>query len=104
MVLIVDTVVAGVMSYDQGLEFVVRRAELLSPEPNRPGGMAIIAASKETVAQLIQQLGFEDKVVIAVYNDTESHVISGELSAVEAVLSGAKTQGLRGAKLKVTQG
>lgn len=82
----------------------MKRAELLCANPNKPGGMAIIAASEQTITHLIKQSGFRNEVVIAVYNDAESHVISGELTAVEDVLSSAKLEGLRGAKLKVTQG
>uniref|UniRef100_A0A8H7XR57 Uncharacterized protein n=1 Tax=Psilocybe cubensis TaxID=181762 RepID=A0A8H7XR57_PSICU len=101
---IAAVVIAGTLTYRQGLEFVVRRAELLLSDHDKPGGMAMIAASEEAITHLIKQSGFQKEVVIAVYNDSESHVISGELTAVEEVLSKAKLAGLRGTKLKVTQG
>lgn len=99
-----STVVAGAMSYELGLELVVKRAKLFSSNATAPGGMAIIAASKEVINQLIHHLGLNGRVVIAVYNGPESHVISGELSSVDVLLSNAKMQGIKGAKLNVTQG
>lgn len=92
------------MSYELGLELVIRRADILRSDPADPGGMGIIAAAKETITLLIRQLKLEDDLVIAVYNSPQSHVVSGRLSAVDLFVSRAKSVGLRAAKLNVSQG
>lgn len=92
------------MSYEFGLELVVKRAEILRSDPTQPGGMAIIAATKEIISQQMHQLGLGNRLVIAVFNGPESHVVSGEVPAVESLLAYAKAHGLRGAKLNVEQG
>jgi len=68
--------------------------------------MAIVATSKDIIIELLRQLGLEGRLVIAVYNGSQSHVVSGELVALDAFLLAAKTKGLRlgVAKLKVAQG
>jgi len=99
-------VVAGAMSYEVGLQLVVERAKLLRSDPAKPGGMAIIASSEVSILRLIDQLGLDGQLelVIAVYNGPESHVVSGELSAIDTFLANAKTHGLRCTKLKIEQG
>ncbi|KDR66938.1 hypothetical protein GALMADRAFT_232329 [Galerina marginata CBS 339.88] len=96
-------VVAGAMSYEVGLELVVKRAKLLRSDPFQTGGMAIIASSEENILQLFRQLGLDSRLVIAVYNGPESHVISGEHSAIDVFLANAKIHGLRCTKLNVEQ-
>lgn len=66
--------------------------------------MAIVATSKGIIIELLRQLGHEGRLVIAVYNGSQSHVVSGGLVALDAFLLAAKTKGLRVAKLKVAQG
>jgi acyl transferase domain-containing protein len=97
-------VIAGGLTYELGLELVIKRSEILRSDPAHPGGMAIVATSKNTITELLRQLGLEGRLVIAVYNSSQSHVVSGELVALDAFLSMAKTKGLRVGKLKVAQG
>ena len=86
------------------MQFVVIRATLLRANPAHPGGMAAVAASEEKVAQYISKLNIDDCVAIAVYNGPESHVVSGEMKAVEKLISAVKADGLRATKLVVDQG
>lgn len=96
--------IGGALSYEIGLDLVVTRARLLQSDPTHPGGMAIVGASQERVLHVIHELGLEDRLVIAVYNGPESHVISGEIKAIDAFLSIASIRGFRAAKVKVDQG
>ncbi|CAA7264466.1 unnamed protein product [Cyclocybe aegerita] len=96
--------ISGALSYELALQLVVTRSEILRSEPNQPGGMAIVAASKEWIQRLIQQLQLDALLVIAVYNGPGSHVISGYLTAIDTFLSNAKIHGVRCSKLNVNQG
>ena len=97
-------VIAGSLTYELGLELVIERSEILRSDPAHPGGMAIVATSRGTITELLQQLGLEGRLVLAVYNSSQSHVVSGELVALDAFLLTAKSKGLRVGKLKVAQG
>jgi malonyl CoA-acyl carrier protein transacylase len=66
--------------------------------------MAIVGASQERILHIIHELGLDDQLVIAVYNGPESHVISGEIKAIDTFLSSASLRGVRAAKVKVNQG
>ncbi|KAF8151526.1 hypothetical protein B0H34DRAFT_132545 [Crassisporium funariophilum] len=101
---IAAAVIARAFSFEVGLQFVVVRAQLLRADPKRPGGMAAVAASEEKVAHYISKLGINDRVAIAVYNGPEAHVVSGELKAVERLISAVKSDGLRATKLVIDQG
>lgn len=97
-------VIAGGLTYELGLELVIKRSEILRSDPTNPGGMVIVAASKGTITELLRQLGLEGRLVIAVYNGSQSHVVSGDLVALDVFLLMAKNKGLRARKLQVTQG
>jgi acyl transferase domain-containing protein len=97
-------VIARAFSFEVGLQFVVVRATLLCTNPAQPGGMAAIAASEDKVACYISKLDIDSCVAIAVYNGSESHVVSGEMKAVEKLISAVKVDGLWATKLVVDQG
>jgi acyl transferase domain-containing protein len=97
-------VIARAFSFQVGLQFVVVRATLLRANPAHPGGMAAVAASEEKVARYISKLDIDGRVAIAVYNGPESHVVSGELKAIEKLISVVKADGIRATKLVVDQG
>lgn len=97
-------VLSGALSFDVGLDLVIARARILRSDPSRPSGMAIVAASRETIRQIISQLGFANKLVIAVYNGPESHVVSGEMVALESFIAHSKYNGIKTSKLRVSQG
>ncbi|KIM43996.1 hypothetical protein M413DRAFT_372839 [Hebeloma cylindrosporum] len=101
---IAAVVIAGGLTYELGLELVIKRSELLRSDPAHPGGMALIATSKGIITELLRQLGLEGRLVIAVYNGPQSHVLSGELVALDVFLLTAKSKGLRASKLNVVQG
>jgi len=94
-------VIGGALPYEIGLNFVVTRAQLLRSDPTRPGGMAIVEASQERILRVIHELGLDSRLIIAVYNSPESHVISGEIRAIDIFLT---TAGFRGIKVNVDQG
>ena len=96
--------IGGALPYEIGLDLVVTRARLLQSDPAHPGGMAIVGASQDRVLDIIRELGLDDRLVIAVYNGPESHVISGEIKAIDAFLSIASIKGFKAAKIKVDQG
>ena len=96
--------IGGALRYEIGLDLVVTRARLLQSDPTHPGGMAIVGASQERILDIIREMGLDDRLVIAVYNGPESHVISGEIKAIDAFLSIASIRGFRAAKVKVDQG
>ncbi|KAF8811343.1 ketoacyl-synt-domain-containing protein [Phlegmacium glaucopus] len=101
---IAAAVIARAFSFEVGLQFVVVRATLLRADPAHPGGMAAVAAPEEKVARYISKLDLEGRVAIAVYNGPESHVVSGEMKAIEKLISAVKADGLRATKLVVDQG
>lgn len=96
--------VAGSLGFELALDLVITRAKLLRSEANRPGGMAIINASEGRIAGLIKDLNLSNQLVIAVYNGPNSHVVSGEMKAVEVFLAEAKSNAIRAKILPVGQG
>ncbi|KAJ3515067.1 hypothetical protein NLJ89_g1986 [Agrocybe chaxingu] len=101
---IAASVIAGAFSFDHGLQFVVIRAKLLRADPAHPGGMVAVAAPEERVNHYISSLGLQGRVAIAVYNGSDSIVVSGELKGVEKLMAAVKRDGLRSVKLVVDQG
>ncbi|TFK38563.1 hypothetical protein BDQ12DRAFT_116355 [Crucibulum laeve] len=101
---IAAVVVAGALTFDQGLQFVVKRAHLLRADPENPGGMAAIAETEDVIMGYIDSLELGDELALAVYNGSKSHVISGSLAAVERLVAAVKSDGLRATKLNVDQG
>ena len=66
--------------------------------------MAAVAASEEKVARYISKSDIDGRVAIAVFNGPESHIVFGELKAVEKLISAVKADGLRATKLVMDQG
>jgi acyl transferase domain-containing protein len=97
-------VCSGGIEYENAFRFVVARAEALAADPSNPGAMVAVAATEDIVQHHIKELGIQDRVVIAVANGKESHVVSGSAPAVEEMYTTAKKNGLRAAMLKVDQG
>lgn len=97
-------VIAHAFDFELGLQFVVIRAQLLRADPARPGGMIAIAAPEDRITRYISDMSIQDRVAVAVYNGTESHVVSGGLKAVESLMAAVKRDGLRATKLVIDQG
>lgn len=77
----------------------------MRPNADRPACMAAIGTtSKETIANRIDLLELVGKVVIAVYNGDQSHVVSGEAWAVDKLVDSLSSDGSRIVKLNVDQG
>ncbi|MCX7606048.1 MAG: ACP S-malonyltransferase [Bacteroidia bacterium] len=91
--------VAGVFSFEEGLELVRVRAEAMQAACDaQPSTMAaIIGLADETVESLCQEVK-EGVVVPANYNSPGQLVVSGEVPAIEAVIEKAKAAGARLAK------
>ncbi|KAJ7760901.1 hypothetical protein DFH07DRAFT_1059948 [Mycena maculata] len=95
---------AGALSYELGLKFVVARAKILSPDPDHPAGMAAIAAEEATILQHINDLHIVNRVVIAVFSGPTNHVVSGDLEAIQLLVSHVKKTGIRATLVDVDQG
>jgi acyl transferase domain-containing protein len=97
-------VCSGGIEYEDAFRFVVARAAALAADPSNPGAMVAVAATEDVVQRYINELGIQDRVVIAVANGKESHVVSGSAPAVQEMYATVKKNGLRAAVLKVDQG
>lgn len=92
------------MDFENGLKFVIARAEALAPDPSNPGAMIAIAREESKISECIHELGIQDQAVIAVYNRRDSHVVSGVASAIEKLYTTLKGDGVRCTILRVDQG
>lgn len=97
-------VIGGAFTFELGLNFVIRRAQLLRADPSLPAGMAAIGATKDSISRYINSLDLQNLVVIAVFNGARNHVVSGELKAVETLVACVKADGIWAMKLNVNQG
>jgi len=86
------------------LRFVVLRGQVMRPDPMRPGAMAAISARKDAVESLCIKAREAGSIDIAVYNSSESYVVSGDSSAVQLFIEEAKKVNLRLVPLNVDQG
>lgn len=88
-------VVAGAISFEEGLKLVSKRALAMQACcEQQPGGMAaILSLTDEQVEQLCAEV--DGVVVAANYNCPGQLVISGEKSAIEAACLKAKEAGAR---------
>src|SRR6478752_4778731 len=91
--------VAGVFTFEEGLRLIAERGRLMGSLP--PGGaMAAIFARPEVVAAAVATKG--SRVAIAAINAPENVVISGETTAVDALLEEFAQREVRGQKLFVS--
>lgn len=100
----VPLVVSGAFEFSDALELVIARAGFLRSSESSPGAMVAVAATAEIITDAIQFLGVRNRVEIAVYNGTNSHVVSGAKDAIDALYTELKTEGIRCSMLKVDQG
>ncbi len=91
--------VAGMFSLEDGLKLIAARARLMQALPQN-GAMAAIFAHEEKVAAALR--GYEDRVSIAAINDPSNIVISGEKSAVEAIVQKFEAAGVKSKALTVS--
>ncbi|MEP1079780.1 thioester reductase domain-containing protein [Leptolyngbya sp. PL-A3] len=91
--------VAGVFSLEDGLKLIAARARLMQALPMN-GAMVAVFASQEQVRSAIQAYGAQ--VAIAAINGPRSIVISGEKSAIEAVVASLQQAGIKSKPLNVS--
>lgn len=91
--------VAGVFSFEEGLELVAARAEAIAANC-RPGAMAAVLADEERVAWLIDRSG--TPAAIAAVNGPKACVVSGEVGAVEEIQRRAEADGIATKRLDVS--
>lgn len=96
---IVAATVAGQLSFEHGLELMRERGRLMQDLP-ASGMMASIKASEQVVSAVLSS--YRDRVSIAAMNGPESTVISGEKSAVQAILAQLENDGIKVKPLKVS--
>ncbi len=90
---------AGVFSVEDGLRLIAERGRLMQSLP--PGGMmAALFAPIEEIEAAVAPM--RDRVAIAAINGRRSVVISGETSAVEAVLADFAQHNVTGQRLFVS--
>jgi len=88
--------VAGVFSLEDGLRLVAARGRLMQALPEG-GGMVAVMAPAERLSGMLPE-----GVPIAAINGPEATVISGELAALESVLSSLAAQGIKTKPLQVS--
>ncbi len=88
-------VVAGVLSFEEGLSLVSKRAMAMQSACEAVSGTmaAVLALSDESVEQICESI--DGVVVAANYNCPGQLVISGEVEAVDAACEAAKAAGAR---------
>ena len=91
-------VAAGAFSFEDGLQLVRRRGELMATaDDERPGAMAaVLGMEDDEAARACEEVSEpSDAVVAANFNAPGQVVISGDASAVERAMKAARTRGAR---------
>jgi acyl transferase domain-containing protein/acyl carrier protein/SAM-dependent methyltransferase len=94
--------VAGMLTPEDAVRLAIRRAQLVAGLPER-GGMAVLRASRETVAALIEASG-EDRLAIAADNGPENIAIAGPSASLEQLVARASAEGAGGQVLAMSNG
>ena len=92
--------IAGVMSMEDGLALIARRAKLMQGV-RRHGKMAVVFAPQARVAKELESAG-DDDVVIAVVNGPDNSVISGDGAAVDRLAEKFAADGVQVKLLNVS--
>jgi acyl transferase domain-containing protein len=66
--------------------------------------MAAIAADAVAISKYINNLQFMDRVGISVFSSPTNHVVSGDMDAINVLVSHVKKAGIRATPLNVDQG
>jgi len=91
--------VAGVFSLEDGIRLIAARGRLMQALP-RGGGMAAVLTDEPAVRDAIQ--GLEDRLSIAAVNGPTNVVVSGDSTALQAVVERFRAQGVRSQALTVS--
>ncbi|EIN06933.1 polyketide synthetase [Punctularia strigosozonata HHB-11173 SS5] len=101
---IAASVVAGALSFEGAVRFIIARSAAMDHDTPERGAMAALFTSEETVKTLIRESDLTDEITISVYNSEQNHVVSGKRSALERLLRIAEASGVKNILLKVKQG
>jgi len=88
--------VAGIMSIEDGLRLIARRAQLMQGLPEG-GQMAAVLADETTVRSELN--GMSDRLAIAALNGPQNTVVSGEAEALQLLLDRFTAQGIETRRL-----
>lgn len=99
----VAATLAGVFSLEEGLKLIAARGRLMGALP-AGGAMAAVFAAPEVVEAAIEALppAAKERLSIAALNGPENVVVSGEGSAVAALVAHCEGQGLKTRALNVS--
>ena len=97
----VAATVAGVLSLEDGLKLIAKRAQLMQLLPQN-GAMVAIAASEDKALAAIDAAGVSALVSIAAINGPESIVISGDKDAVKKLAASFAAQNIKTKELQVS--
>ncbi|HET7153785.1 MAG TPA: type I polyketide synthase, partial [Hyphomicrobiaceae bacterium] len=90
--------VAGILSLDDAARIICRRSALLRRLSGR-GAMAIVELSLEEAQALLA--GYQQRVSVAVSNSSRSTVLSGDVAALEEIITALERQGVFCRRVKV---
>ena len=96
----VAAVLDGIMTDEEALRLVAVRGRLMG-SIQEAGAMAFVAATPDTVAELLAALGAA-RIGIAAVNGPQAVVVSGTVEAVAAFEAAAKAKGLTTKRLEVS--
>jgi acyl transferase domain-containing protein len=91
---------AGIISQEETLRLVARRARLLAALPPG-GGMLALAADEATTVGLIEQTGLADELELAALNGPAQSVVSGPEGALAQLEQGAAAAQIAAQRLAV---
>ncbi|RPJ23010.1 MAG: amino acid adenylation domain-containing protein, partial [Chloroflexi bacterium] len=93
--------IAGVFSLEDGLRLITERARLMGALPHaKRGSMAAVFADTSRVSEALKP--YQDRISIAATNGPDNTVISGERSAVQALLDELSKLGIASKPLTVS--
>ena len=99
-------VAAGMLQFEQGLEVIAKRAQLMQDAAEKQDGamMAVLGVSNETVEAVLECVRDEGVITVANYNCPGQAVISGERRIVEKAGLLLKDRGAKRAVLLPVNG
>ena len=98
----VALVIAGSLSFEDGLRAVIERGRAMSRAGNTvPGAMAAVLAPIDIVKEIVNEVK-KTYLTIANYNSKSQTVVSGDIESVEEILEISKKRGVKAIRLNVS--
>lgn len=98
----VALVIAGSLSFEDGLKAVIERGRAMSRAGNTvPGAMAAVLAPVDIVKEIMDEVK-NAYLTIANYNSKSQTVVSGDIESIEEVLEISKKKGVSAIRLNVS--